>query len=67
MTDRIQITRTCHFSLDGQPQVVLPGTVCDVADASLFRGVCVVLSPGESAGPLLNGKPTTIRNRRTAA
>lgn len=64
MVDRIQITVPTYMHLDGQPQIVLPGTVIDVPTASAFRGSSIPVA--ETAGALAShGKPTPVRNVRT--
>jgi hypothetical protein len=74
MVDRIQINSPIYMRLDGQWQVVLSGTVCDVSDSTVYTynpaahlGVPpIVLSPGEPAGSLAShGYPTPVRNVKT--
>lgn len=68
MVDRIQITKTCWIFCDGQPQVVLSGSVFDVASVVPYASVSLLLSPGEPAGSLAShGKPTPVRTIRTSA
>jgi hypothetical protein len=67
MVDRIQITKECYMELDGQGQIVLPGSIVDVPSADAFSGATIQrLSPAEAAGVLAShGKPTRVRNIRT--
>ena len=61
MAARIQLTTTVVMNLDGQPQVVLPASVIDVADASIFAKTATVLA--ETAGTLgPNNSPASVRN-----
>lgn len=61
MAARIQLTTTVYMDLDGQPQIVLPGSVVDVADASRFSATATVLA--EIAGALgPRNSPSSVRN-----
>lgn len=64
MPDRVQLTQTCYMQLDGQWQLVYPGTVIDMPSAP-HPSQATVLSPAEPAGSLAShGKPTPVRNVR---
>jgi len=68
MVDRIQINVPTYMQLDGQWQIVLPGTVCDVPSAASFTGGTAAPATvvNETAGALAShGKPTPVRNVRT--
>lgn len=64
---RIQLTQSVYMPLDGQWQVVLPGTVIDLpANVTISPAHAVVLA--EAPGQLgAHGKHTSVRNVRTAA
>lgn len=68
MVDRVQLLTTCYMPLDGQWQIVYPGTVCDVPSQIAFAPTMItVLSPTEPAGTLgSHGKATAVRNVRTS-
>lgn len=67
MTQRYQVLQDVYLHLDGQPQIVLSGTVFDAADNfGASASNLLKLSPGEAAGALgPHGKPTAVRNVRT--
>ena len=66
MVDRIRLEVPIYMPIDGQWDIVLPGTVLDVASATAFAtGHVTILSPSEPAGTLAShGKPTPVRNVR---
>lgn len=66
MVDRITITTPTHMPLDGQWQVVLPGSVIDVPDAGAYSTKNTVPVRGGGGTLASHGKPTPVRNIRTA-
>lgn len=67
MVKRIQLLKDVYMPLDGQPQIVLSGSVLDVADTFPVHSTTAnTLSPGEPAGALKShGQPTPVRTVRT--
>jgi hypothetical protein len=64
---RVQIDRPTYLQLDGQWQVVLPGSVIDLPTGLTLSPSCILASFVESPGNLAShGKPTPVRNIRTA-
>jgi hypothetical protein len=64
MVDRIQIVvPQAVLDLDGQPQIVLSGTILDVDKAEKYTGAAIKLV--ETPGTLTNNKPTSVRGVRT--
>jgi hypothetical protein len=64
MADRIVINVPTYMVLDGQWQIVYPGSVVDVPSAASFTAVSTVIA--DAAGTLRShGKPTPVRNVRT--
>lgn len=62
---RYQLRQNVYMTLDGQPQIVLSGTVFDdVANTTYAASHVNILSPGET--PNVVGKPTSVRSKRTA-
>ena len=64
-TSRIQINVPTYMSVDGQWQIVLPGSVIDLnAKTNISTSCCVPLA--ESPGTLApHGGSTSVRNLRT--
>lgn len=64
---RYQITKPTYMPLDGQWQIVYPGTVFDAPDSDNYHTTnATKLSPSEPAATLgSHGKPTAVRNVRT--
>jgi hypothetical protein len=64
MPDRITITVPTYMELDGQGQIVLPGSIIDVAAAQSFAAVSTLTTAG--GGTLAShGKPTPVSKVRT--
>lgn len=42
MVDRITLTKTTYMEVDGQPQIVLSGSVIDVPSSTAFEKTAVV-------------------------
>ena len=62
MAARIQLTTTVYMDLDGQPQLVLPGSIVDVADATKFSATATLLT-NETAGALgPRNSPSSVRS-----
>lgn len=61
MTDRIQITKPTFMEMNGQWSIVLPGSVVDVPAATKYSADNSILLT-ETAGPLINNKPTGVRS-----
>ena len=61
MTVRIQITKPTYMKLNGQDQIVLPGSVVDVAAAGNWSTENTKVL-NEAAGALRNNQPTGVRN-----
>lgn len=62
MAARIQLNTVHYMPLDGQPQIVLPGSVVDVADPGIFANTATVLAT-ETAGALgPRNTPSSVRN-----
>lgn len=64
MTQRIQVNKVCHMVLDGQPQLVYPGTVLDLPTGQEVKPTDGHIILTEATSPIVNGKPTTVRNKR---
>lgn len=63
---RIQINVPTYMPLDGQWQIVLPGSVVDLPAGLTISPSCTVETFSESPGTLAaHGKPTPVRNIRT--
>ncbi len=62
---RYQLTKDVYMPLDGQWTIVLSGTVFDAPDTvGVHSSTAATLSPGETPGVPVNGKPTSVRNAR---
>jgi len=62
MADRIQINVPTYMPVEGQWQIIYPGSVIDVPSAVTYRGPTTILSPTETAAPVTI--PTPVRNVR---
>ncbi len=61
MAARIQLNVQHFLELDGQWQIVNPGSVIDVADSNVFRGSSTLIA--ETAGSLgPRNTPSSVRN-----
>lgn len=66
MVDRITVNVPTYMNLDGQWQIVLPGSVIDVPTAGAFSPSTHTRVRNETAGSLAShGGPTPVRNIRT--
>ncbi len=62
MADRIQLNVTHYMPLDGQDQIVLPGSVVDVPSAGIYP-VASATKLAETAGSLgPRNTPSSVRN-----
>lgn len=65
MVDRITLKQECYMQLDGQWQIVLPGSVIDVASASAFHDSHKQTVQTNTGTLASHGKPTPVSNIRT--
>ena len=60
MADRIQLTAVHYMDLDGQGQIVLPGSVIDVLTIAAFPSAIKIAETAGSLGP--RNSPSSVRN-----